>query len=191
MFETHSTFLVDVSCGIFSSFCQVNSPRDLPSPQYQQRENSRDSCWCHAAFCVGFGEKIPGVKKRNTFRSWQICWPLCSMTPTPGLSSPTKTTWVQAYFVSSHSGVWISLILAGMMVEKSSARRYKRSTMKKDQSYWISRDSWNSLPRILNMDLPTSITGPWRTHMDSFLSSRTLSTEEISQVRETGVILHE
>ena len=42
-----------------------------------------------------------------------------------------------------------------------------------------------------NMDLPTFITGPWRTHMDSFLSSRTLSTEEISKVRETGVILYE
>ena len=42
-----------------------------------------------------------------------------------------------------------------------------------------------------NIDLPTFITGPWRTHMDSFLSSRTLSTEEISKVRETGVILYE
>jgi hypothetical protein len=43
-----------------------------------------------------------------------------------------------------------------------------------------------------NLQLPSFITGPWRTHMDSFQSSsRPHSTEEISQILETGVIIDE
>jgi hypothetical protein len=43
-----------------------------------------------------------------------------------------------------------------------------------------------------NLHLPSFITGPWRNHMDSFLSlSRPHSTQEISQILETGVIIDE
>lgn len=41
-----------------------------------------------------------------------------------------------------------------------------------------------------NLQLPSFITGSWQTHMESFLSSSgTQSTQEISQIRETGVII--
>jgi hypothetical protein len=43
-----------------------------------------------------------------------------------------------------------------------------------------------------NLQLPSFIAGPWRTHMDSFLSSyRPHSIQEISQILETGVIIDE
>ena len=42
-----------MSAVVHSIFLSINLPRDLPSPRYQQRENCRDSCWCHAGrgFC--------------------------------------------------------------------------------------------------------------------------------------------